>query len=150
MNRILGAAMILGLAAIAASYSALRAQGSASRSVWDGVYTQAQAERGARYYEEQCERCHGKMMDGDPDAPPLAGSMFLAAWDGEPLGKLFVRIDRDMADNNAGKLNGDVNAAILAYILAFNDFPAGQTDLSHSAPQLNQILFEASRPNRRQ
>ena len=38
---------------------ALAAVAQTSRSVWDGVYTQEQANRGKTAYAEQCATCHG-------------------------------------------------------------------------------------------
>src|ERR1700680_2675327 len=118
----------LVLAGLSVSYSVLYAQDTGPRSVWDGVYTFDQAQRGETAYREQCMRCHGRFLDGDTLAPPLQGSIFLSAWDGVALDKLYVRISRDMADNKAGKLNAEVNAAMLAYLLAFNGFPEGKTE----------------------
>ena len=45
-------AAVLGLAA-----AMLAAQ--ASRSVWDGVYTDEQAKRGQTLYGKECSSCHG-------------------------------------------------------------------------------------------
>jgi cytochrome c1 len=35
------------------------AQDTTSRSVWDGVYTQEQAQRGQSSYNQYCMACHG-------------------------------------------------------------------------------------------
>ncbi len=140
----------LGLAGIGASYSALHAQEAGMRSVWDGVYTFDQAERGETAYREQCMRCHGRFLDGDSLAPPLQSSIFLSSWDGVPLDKLYVRISRDMSENNAGKMNAEVNAAMLAYLLAFNGFPDAKTELPHTVDKLSQIRFEQMKPEHKQ
>ena len=42
-------------------------------SVWDGVYTVEQANRGKGMYAEQCASCHGSELTGGEMAPPLAG-----------------------------------------------------------------------------
>ena len=39
---------------------AVAAAGQAPRSVWDGVYTEAQAVRGEKVSAEHCARCHGQ------------------------------------------------------------------------------------------
>ena len=64
---------IIGLAAIGVFYSALRAQQAESRSVWDGVYTEEQARRGAALYGQECASCHGATLTGGESAPPLVG-----------------------------------------------------------------------------
>src|SRR5690606_33518073 len=46
------------------------------RSIWDGVYTEAQAELGASVFPGPCGLCHGSRLNGAPDdqdmpsAPP--------------------------------------------------------------------------------
>jgi len=136
--------MATSLVAICAGYPALTAQ-DRMRSVWDGVYTQAQAERGGELYNQQCARCHGRALEGDSYAPQLAGSIFLSDWDGVTLGKLFARV-KDMADNNAGSANPEINAAILAYILAYNSFPAGSAELPSDRKSLDHIQFLQTKP----
>ena len=140
---------IIGLAAICAAVSLLRAQ-EAARSVWDGVYTDQQAIRGEPKYREHCADCHGDDLEGDAEAPALSGAMFQTNWEGLPLGSLFQRIRRDMPLNkNVGTLSPSVNADILAYILKVNRFPHGAAELSHAAEILNQIRFESVNPNRK-
>ena len=137
---------ILGLAALGASYSALRAQETESRTVWDGVYTAAQANRGDGLYSQHCAGCHGRDLEGDGEALPLAGEEFFSIWNGEKLGPLYDRIHRDMPLNRPGTLSGEADADILAFILRFNNFPAGSTELSHNPALLNLIRFEVTKP----
>ena len=47
---------------VALGHSALRAQ--TTKSVWDGVYTDAQATRGADTYKTSCVRCHLATLKG--------------------------------------------------------------------------------------
>jgi hypothetical protein len=63
-----------------------------------------------------------------------------------PLGKLYQRIRRDMPYNDPGKLSPEVNAAVLAFILKSNGFPAGETELPHNEDLLNLIRFDTSKP----
>ena len=39
--------------------------GAAGKTVWDGVYGAAQAERGKEAYAQKCSGCHGDFLDGD-------------------------------------------------------------------------------------
>ena len=145
--RYLSLAMI-GLASAGAIFTVLRAQ-EPSRSVWDGVYTDAPANRGEPKYHATCAECHGEDLEGDAEAPALSGAMFQTNWEGLPLGNLFQRIRRDMPLNKyVGTLSPAVNADILAYILKVNRFPQGSAELSHTAKVLNQIRFESVRPKR--
>src|SRR5579862_3605718 len=134
---------IIGLVALGALYSNLHAQ--SSRSVWDGVYTQDQAKQGQALYNESCSSCHGDTLMGGESAPALAGGEFLSNWNGLTLGDLFERIRTTMPQNKAGKLSREVNSDITAYILSVNKFPAGKTELAHSAEFLKEIRIESEK-----
>jgi mono/diheme cytochrome c family protein len=134
--------------AIAAFVCALSAQEppASERSVWDGVYTEEQAKRGEALYEKQCSTCHGDKLAGRESAPPLTGGAFMANWNGLTLGDLFERIRRTMPQDAPGKLSRQQNADVLAYVLNFNKFPAGKTELYRQAEMLKEIRFEAAKP----
>jgi mono/diheme cytochrome c family protein len=154
MKAKIAAMAIIGLAAIGA-YSRLRAQPpadpqeapSGSRSVWDGVFTEEQAKRGQPLFNQHCASCHGDTLAGGETAPPLAGGDFLANWDGLTVGDLFERIRRSMPRDDPGRLSRLQDADVLAYILSFNKFPAGQTELPHDTQLLKLIRFEATKPD---
>ena len=142
---------IAGLTALGALVCALRAQEppTSPRSVWDGVYTEEQAKRGEALYEKQCSACHGDKLAGRESAPPLTGGAFLSNWNGLPLSDLFERIRRTMPQNAPGKLTKQQNADILAYMLSFNKFPAGKTELYRQAEMLKEIRFDWKKPDSR-
>jgi len=119
----------------------------ASRSVWDGVYTNEQADRGHSVYHSQCESCHGETLAGGDEVAPLAGAQFLANWSGLTVGDLFERIRKSMPANDPGRLTSQQNADVLAYVLAFNTFPPGQTELPPAVELLKQIRIEATKPD---
>jgi hypothetical protein len=58
--------MLACAAALPVLAIALGARGQA-RSVWEGVYTEAQAKRGEALYFERCVRCHGATYMGGTD-----------------------------------------------------------------------------------
>ncbi len=117
-----------------------------SGSVWSGVYTQAQSDRGKALYAEQCASCHGGELTGGEMAPPLSGGEFMAGWDGLTVGDLFERIRISMPQNSPGSLSGQQNADILAFILNAAKFPAGETELPKEAGILKTIKFEVKKP----
>ena len=128
---------------------AVFAQEHASKSVWDGVYSDKQAKRGEVLYGTKCEDCHRDDLSGDPvENPALAGGDFRWKWNGLTLEPLFQRIHRDMPINNAGKLSREQSADLLAYILSVNSFPAGQHDLQTDLAYLRDIRFEAAKPQK--
>lgn len=136
MKSKLGTIALLGSITIAAAF----------RSVWDGVYTEEQAQRGEALYAQECARCHGDTLTGGEAAPPLTGGDFLANWNGLTVGDLFERIRTSMPADRPGTLSSERNADILAHVLRANQFPAGKTELEHQVEILKQIRIEATRP----
>lgn len=117
----------------------------ATRSVWDGVYTQEQADRGRPLYNQHCASCHADTLMGGEMSPPLVGGEFLSNWNGLTLGELFERIRTTMPQNKPGKLTREVNADIIAYILSVNKFPVGKTELPHAAEFLKDIRIDSEK-----
>ena len=116
-----------------------------SRSVWDGVYTSEQAQRGEALYTRQCARCHGAQLTGGEAAPPLAGGDFLSNWNGLTVDDLFERIRVSMPADRPGQITRQQNADILAHILRANQFPAGKAELEQQAEVLKQIRIEPAK-----
>ena len=121
-------------------------QATESRSVWDGVYTEEQAKRGEAIYHKECASCHGDTLIGGGGAAPLTGGNFLSNWNGLTLGDLFDRIRKTMPQGNLGKLSKQQDADVLSYILEFNKFPTGKTELQRQVEFLREIRFEATKP----
>ncbi len=138
----IAASAVLGWAAL---WGALWGQDAPSRSVWDGVYTEAQAKRGQPLYNQQCSSCHGDLLTGGEMAPPLAGGDFLANWTGLTMGDLFERIRKTMPGTKPGSLSRETNADITAYMLSVNNFPAGEKELSSKTEMLSQIRIDANK-----
>jgi len=133
-----------GLAVIGAFRSATGAQ-EPSRSVWDGVYTEEQAKRGAALYGRECSSCHGTDLTGADEALALAGPAFLANWDGLTVGDLSERVRRSMPPNKPGQLSRQQITDILCHLLSVNGFPAAKTELEPKTELLKQIRIEASK-----
>jgi S-disulfanyl-L-cysteine oxidoreductase SoxD len=112
-------------------------------SVLDGVYTDAQAARGAAAYPQYCAACHGASLDGLGEAPALSGAQFISDFNGLTVGDLFDRIRTTMPLNNPAGLSRDQYADILSFILKSNGYPAGQKELNRRSEFLNAIRFEA-------
>jgi mono/diheme cytochrome c family protein len=125
----------------------LLAQQPEPRSVWDGVYSRAQADRGRARYESACAECHGDDLEGDVvEHPELAGGNFRDKWNGLKLDELFQRIQRDMPPNKAGSLSRPAAADLVAFILSANQFPEGAAELSTDPKALAQIRIDARKP----
>jgi cytochrome c len=116
------------------------------RTVWDGVYSEAQAKRGEAVFVEACSNCHARNLEGQDMTPPLTGGAFMSNWDGLSVGDLADRIRTSMPLDRPGSLSRQVNVDVVAYILRFNQFPAGKDELPPQINTLKQILFKAAKP----
>jgi hypothetical protein len=113
-----------------------------SKSVVEGVYTDAQATRGNDAYTKDCSSCHGAGLEGDGFAPALSGTEFLSNWNGTTLGDLFDRVRISMPPSSPGSVTPEAKVDIIAHLLKFNKFPAGQAELAGPADALKDIKFE--------
>jgi mono/diheme cytochrome c family protein len=130
---ILAVAFALGLAAAQSPVS-----------VWDGVYSDQQAARGAALSKAACASCHGDKLQGKGQTPALVGSDFTMDWNGMTVGDLFDKIQTSMPADKPGSLSREENASLVAYLLSANKFPSGTADLSSAGDRLRQIRFEAA------
>jgi len=142
--------VIIALLIIGVSQAALRAQQTDKpQSVWDGVYTKEQAKRGEGLYVQNCSSCHGPDLSGNDEAAALAGPVFLSSWDGLSVGDLANRVRVSMPPNNLGKLSRQQIVDILSYVLSFNNFPAGKSELDPKPELLKQVRVDATKPKAR-
>jgi cytochrome c len=143
---IAAAAFALGTAALTLEFSSVSWAQAPSHTVWEGVYTAAQAATGKTAYDAKCTTCHGAELSGAEMAPPLAGGIFLGNWSGQSVGDLATRIHTTMPANVPGSLSNQETTDIVAYILSVNQFPAGGVALA-SDPQLQaQVAITAEKP----
>ena len=117
-----------------------------TQSVWDGVYSEEQANRGAVLYAQKCAFCHGPDLTGGEIAPALNSAEFKSNWSGLTVDDLLERIKVSMPQNDPGSLSRQQTADIVAFILFKNGFPVGKTELAREAEVLKMIRFEANKP----
>ena len=122
------------------------AQKPARLSIWDGVYTEAQAERGHALYMQNCGRCHGADLSGTYEIPPLMGR-FMPYWSGSTLDRLFDYVSTAMPLDHPGALGAGANTDIVAYLLKANAIPAGTRELT--GERLKLINFDSAPPARK-
>lgn len=126
---------VLVLLAVPLTSTDARAQAPAANrvSVWDGVYSEAQAKRGGEVRAKECAACHG--------ASEWAGS-FLRGWSGRSANDLFEQIRSTMPMDGPGRLSRQQYADIIAYIFSINDLPPGSKELPSTAEGLRRVLIE--------
>jgi S-disulfanyl-L-cysteine oxidoreductase SoxD len=140
-----GVLVAAGLALLMASAAVLKAQDAAIK-INDGVYTEAQANRGKAAYLKNCQSCHGETMTGIDTAPSLVGGTFLGNWTGQSLGDLAARVRTTMPLNKPGTLGSATVADIISQILKANGYVAGASDLPRDVQVLQMIRIDAPMP----
>jgi mono/diheme cytochrome c family protein len=141
-------ALALAAATAAGGIGPILAQ-ETTRSVWDGVYTEAQAKRGEAVYRQNCAACHGVTLEGIETAGPLTGARFTANWNGVTVGDLLERVRVSMPNDRPGTLSRQQTADVLAFVFSVNRFPAGKAELARQTELLKQIKFDATKPTAR-
>ena len=126
--------------------AALGIAAQASRTVWDGLYTEEQAAQGEMLYTERCSKCHGDTLGGQEAAPALTGPSFYSNWEGENLEALLDRIRTTMPQDKPGSLSRAQNADILAHLLHAGGFPAGAMPLDGQAGALSTVTIRMYKP----
>lgn len=104
----------------------------ATRSVWDGVYTEEQAVRGRSIFRAQCADCHkpDEFKKGFRTADEIFSSR------------------SDMPQSSPDSLSAQAYADLIAYIFEANGLPSGKEELKGDPETLKQIRIDAERPGR--
>lgn len=125
--------MRLTLAVAGLSFAVAAGAAGAQESgttVWDGVYTAEQAERGEAVYRSHCLSCHQADFSGTEEASALSGEPFMESWREDTVGNLYTRIRNLMPFDEPASLGDDAYVDSVAYLLQVNGFPAGLRELT--------------------
>ena len=140
------AQVVAATAAVAVATAAQQADPPTRRSVWDRVFTEAQAGRGEEIYGRQCVECHGSGLDGDAvsEIPALAGDPFMQRWSTRSLDELVAHMQRSMPPSAPGSLTRAQYVDLAAHLLKSNGFPSGFDALGTDSERLRQIVIQRS------
>jgi cytochrome c len=127
----------------------LRAQDDA-RSIWSGVYTSDQADRGKAVYLASCAGCHGAGLLGNDEVAPLKGAHFMSDWDTQSVADLVARIHNTMPLDNPGSVSNTNATDVAAFLLQSNDIPAGSAELPDNPGFQAQIRISMVNPGDKQ
>src|SRR5262245_6306634 len=143
--------MIVLTAAVLSGAALLSAQ---TRTVRDGIYTEAQAQRGATVYNSECSYCHrddltGGFFDGGAaQAPALAGprafgSSFGERWNDATVGEMVAAIASTMPQQKPASLTLQQYVDVVGYLLSKNGLPSGTTELPTDLGALGELRITA-------
>ena len=116
---------------IAAALTVAAAPLAIAQAAKPSLYTDAQATAGAQAYASSCAACHGSALEGVA-APALKGAAFgeMATAQSMTAATLLDVIANTMPQSDPGSLKPEEYAAVTAYILQQNGYPAGATALA--------------------
>jgi mono/diheme cytochrome c family protein len=121
-----------------------------ARSIWDSVYSTAQAARGDSLYHVTCAKCHGDTLGGGrattgEDSPSLVGEAFLANYYGLNVFDLYDKIQSGMPPDNPKTIDPKTVVDVMAFVFSKNKFPAGSAELPLEPEKLKDIKIEKSK-----
>jgi cytochrome c len=137
---------------LASAFTAPASAQATPATIWDGVYSEAQARRGEQVFKTECSYCHkedlsgGFFDDGLGRAPALAGqrafdSSFIDRWGGQTLGDMVATIAATMPQKRPASLTLDNYIDVATYLLSKNDVPHGASDLASDVDALGRIAI---------
>jgi hypothetical protein len=109
------------------------------RTVWDGVYTEAQAARATTVFDDSCARCHTLESQGNGNRP-LTGEKFWEGYTQKTVADLLTYVRTNMPNGSPGSLAADTYNDLVALILKSNGFPAGTIALAPETAANVQIV----------
>ena len=116
------------------------AKDAAGRTTDAGVYTEAQAKRGADVYVMSCKSCHTPASH--------TGATFATWWQGKTLGDLLGFVSTKMPKNDPGGLDPQQYADVVAYLLRMNKMPAGDAELPGDPEAVRDVRIDVGAPAR--
>jgi cytochrome c len=134
---LLAGAMVSGVIAPPAS-ARQSSTVAATQTVWDRVFSDAQAARGEAQYRKSCSICHRDDLGGS-DGPSLRGPDFFVRWRDQTVADMLEEIRQTMPSRDPDSLEPQVYLDIVSFLFKFNGVPTGTTDLAISGP-LKQIV----------
>ena len=142
-----GIAVLTAAVAVAAAGAGAVARGQTAPSIWDGVYSDAQATRGQERYKASCATCHSEDLLG-ASGPALVGESFMQRWNGTSVNDMLVVLRQTMPQDAPDSLGTPGYLDLIAFLLKNNGAPQGAADLPSEASALQRIRITNRAPAR--
>lgn len=113
---------------------------TAMESGTDGVFTVAQADRGADLFDLTCGDCHASSEFSD--------EIFIETWGERSAYSFYRNISQTMPDDNPGSLEDQVYFDVVAYVLKINGHEAGSNELNRDTPNLRDVKMDIAASGR--
>jgi mono/diheme cytochrome c family protein len=126
-SRARAALCLAGLAFSTAVVVATMSVSAQEKTVEQGVYTTAQANRGQKVYETQCTTCH---REPGGNAVVIVGERFTRSFAGANLLNFFNTIKTSMPRSAPGSLTDAEYSDVVAHVLRLNGYADGTNELA--------------------
>jgi mono/diheme cytochrome c family protein len=129
--------LVLAAAIYGVSLEGALGTAQATRTVWEGAYTEEQASRAVAAFGANCAECHTLSERGDS---PLVGPTFWEGYSQKTVGDLLSYVRANMPNGNGNSLPASTYADLVALILKANGLPPGPADVAADAAAAIRIV----------
>lgn len=134
-------------AALLAPAAGMAAEVPASTAPLPALFTQTDAARGQQVYAQNCAACHGADLRGKI-GPALLGPAIGSSRTHTTVAIMFNVIAFEMPAGAPSSLPQADYAAVMAYLLQQNGYPAGAHALTYAAAQAANVPLISRVPGR--
>jgi hypothetical protein len=121
-------------------YAITSVSADTQKTVWQGAFSDAQADRGGVVYKKECTLCHSDNFKGNIDGgPPLVGKDFEMRWDGLTMLDIVNQVSQLMPGDEPGSVSRKDWVDLFAYLFRANGATMGPTDLPSDDESLAQV-----------
>lgn len=133
--------LVLAFAIKSCDKATKTSQNNKQPTALNGIYTEAQVDAVGNIFANDCASCHGSNLRGTEGGTSLIGPRFQNKWTEKTIGELFEYTRTTMPESNPGAYDDETYASLIAYILNFNRYPAGDTPLSSIKGELDKVML---------
>jgi ankyrin repeat protein len=113
------------------------------KTSWDGVFTDAQAQRGQQVYQRACAVCHLDSLQGDAVSPTLVGPSFIGRFTGLSAHEMIQNLRASMPQNAPDSLGDRAYVDLVSFLLKANGAKSGTVELPLDVAELERIAVTA-------
>lgn len=138
-------ALLVGASAVTMPHADAKTKSAHAAMAGGAVsYSAAQATMGAKAYGANCASCHGEKLEGGV-GPALSGATLntLAKNTKLTVGDMFTFMSQQMPLNAPASLPKEQYAAIMAYVLKFNGYPASSKALTYAGATGSSVVMRS-------
>jgi mono/diheme cytochrome c family protein len=134
----MGAGAAMAVALLLPRVSAVAAPATTAHSPLPALFTARDAAQGKIVFAQHCAACHGADLRGKI-GPAVIGPVLGSAANHTTVSIMFNVIAAEMPEGDPASLTNADYAAVMAYLLQQNGYPAGTRPLTFSAAETSDV-----------